>query len=101
MVGGAYISGTASEIATKGLVNTIAPIGYNIGLAIGNKVFICISYSTPCLVNARLLHELLFFTMLYFYQTQCILILQIKTNFHTLSNCKYLSFSYALIYVHI
>lgn len=61
MVGGAYISGTASEIATKGLVNTIAPIGYNIGLAIGNKVFICISYSTPCLVNARLLHELLFF----------------------------------------
>lgn len=38
MVGGAYISGAASEIATKGLVNTVAPIGYNIGLAIGNKV---------------------------------------------------------------
>lgn len=49
MVGGAYISGAASEIATKGLVNTVAPIGYNIGLAIGNKVFIC--FSKPCLVN--------------------------------------------------
>lgn len=44
MVGGAYISGTASEIATKGLVNTVAPIGYNLGLAIGNFtdfVFLC------------------------------------------------------------
>lgn len=49
MVGGAYISGAASEIATKGLVNTVAPIGYNIGLAIGNKVFIC--FRKPCLVN--------------------------------------------------
>lgn len=49
MVGGAYISGAASEIATKGLVNTVAPIGYNIGLAIGNKVFIC--FSKPRLVN--------------------------------------------------
>ena len=44
MVGGAYISGTASEIATKGLVNTVAPIGYNLGIAIGNFndfVFLC------------------------------------------------------------
>lgn len=49
MVGGAYISGAASEIATKGLVNTVAPIGYNIGLAIGNEAFIC--FSKPCLVN--------------------------------------------------
>ncbi|XP_062617075.1 high-affinity choline transporter 1-like isoform X1 [Saccostrea cucullata] len=39
MVGGAYISGTASEIATRGLVNTVAPIGYNIGIAIAGVVF--------------------------------------------------------------
>ena len=45
MVGGAYISGTASEIATKGFVNTVAPIGYNLGLAIGNfKDFVFLRY---------------------------------------------------------
>lgn len=38
MVGGAYISGTASEIATRGLVNTVAPIAYNVGLAIGKHI---------------------------------------------------------------
>lgn len=67
MVGGAYISGAASEIATKGLVNTVAPIGYNIGLAIGNKVFIC--FSKPCLVNTynQYCYMTDFFPMLYFY----------------------------------
>lgn len=67
MVGGAYISGAASEIATKGLVNTVAPIGYNIGLAIGNKVFIC--FRKPRLVNTytNIATWLIFFPMLYFY----------------------------------
>lgn len=97
MVGGAYISGAASEIATKGLVNTVAPIGYNIGLAIGNKVF-SNTYNQYCYMTD------FFSNVIFLSNTMYILVLQIKTNFHSLSNsciCKYLSFSYALIYVHI
>lgn len=49
MVGGVYISGVVLEIVIKGFVNIVVFIGYNIGLVIGNKVFIC--FSKFCLVN--------------------------------------------------
>ena len=35
MVGGAYINGTAEAVGRDGIVWAIAPVSYNIGIAIG------------------------------------------------------------------